>query len=420
MRPGAVGGAVPADEGSAVGFRARTPAQTNSRGLTVDWLHDERTGCWSVQTTMTVNEYIDLVRAAHEAQGALTGQRDVLTTTTAKRIRARMIADIKMGAVLPPVVIGAVVSEARHAAFPGPAAESIADLLDDSDPRDLSIIDGMQRTAALMEAAKEHTQVGARPLRVEFWLASSVRAMIYRMLVLNTGQVPWTMSRQLSVVYGPLLKEIRANVPEIDKMPSPEAPGRRVGPAQYSSEAVVELYIAFSLRKTAVDTREAVSDEFSRLDFVDNLAEAEFQGQFYGALALLTRLDKAFSRYDGEPSGRMARGRHVFDAQPARIGFIVAIGIAILGRPGANRAPEERIATLAELESAEATLLKRLEVMTQEELADFLRLDVLREVLDRRVGQVGRYERSVYFEAFKVLVEERFALDNLEQCWRAN
>ncbi len=58
--------------------------------------------------------------------------------------------------------------------------------------------------------------------------------------------------------------------------------------------------------------------------------------------------------------------------------------------------------------------------MDQELLGDFLRLDVLNEVLDKRVGQVGRYERLVFSEAFKVLIEEDFSLDNMEPCWRAS
>ena len=166
--------------------------------------------------------------------------------------------------------------------------------------------------------------------------------MIYRMLVLNTGQVPWTMSRQLSVVFSPLLFEIRQHVPELEKVPSPDNPGRRVGPGQYSSDAIVELYIAFSLRKTAVDAKEAVSDEFSRLDFVENLSEPEFQDQFYETLALMARLDKAFSRYEMGSPGRFTKGRNIFDGQPARIGFVVAIGTAVLGRPGTTRNPSER------------------------------------------------------------------------------
>jgi hypothetical protein len=386
----------------------------------VDWLFDARTDCWSLQTTMSVQSYLKLVNEAHQTQGALSGQRDVLTTTTAKRIRARMISDLKLGAVLPPVVIGAVLSDDLFQTLPLEAASSIDEVLPGSDFGSLSIIDGMQRTAAIMEASRDEPEFGEKRIRVEFWLTTSVRAMVYRMLVLNTGQVPWTMTRQLSVVFTPLLKEIRQNVPELDKVPSPDNPGRRVAAAQYSSDAIVELYLAFSLRKTAVDTKEAVSDEFSRLDFVENLADDEFQSQFYGALSMMARLDKAFSRYDPGERERFTKGRNIFDGQPARIGFIVAVGTAVLGRPGANRPPEERVRRLNDLTAQQDVLVASLNSLSPDGLADFLRLDILREVLDRRVGQVGRYERAVFAEAFKVMVEEVFALDNLEPCWRAN
>lgn len=386
----------------------------------MDWLFDQRTQCWSVQTTMKVKDYVELVREAHQTQGAVSGQRDVLTTTTAKRIRSRMIADLKLGAVLPPVVIGAVISEEEIAGMPNRGATSIKDVLSAPEQTKLSIIDGMQRTAAILEASREDPGVLDFDLRVEFWLTTSVRAMVYRMLVLNTGQVPWTINRQLTVVYAPLLEEIVRNVPDLEKVSSPDKPGRRVAGAQYSSEAIVELYIAFSLRKTAVDTKESVSDEFSRLDFVENLSDNEFQSQFYGALSMLARLDKAFSRFETGPEGRFSRGKAVFDGQPARIGFVVAVGAAVLGRPGASRPPEERVTRLEELEAAEQRLVGRLNAAEQAELTDFLRLDVLQEVLDRRVGQVGRYERAVFADAFKVLVEEKFELPNLEPCWRAN
>jgi hypothetical protein len=75
---------------------------------------------------------------------------------------------------------------------------------------------------------------------------------------------------------------------------------------------------------------------------------------------------------------------------------------------------------LKALTKAESQLIKNLDSYDDESLADYLRLDVLQEVLDRRVGQVGRYERAVFADAFKVLVEEEFSLDNLEPCWRAN
>ena len=65
-------------------------------------------------------------------------------------------------------------------------------------------------------------------------------------------------------------------------------------------------------------------------------------------------------------------------------------------------------------------LAERLNVMTVEKVGEFLKLDVLSETLDRRVGQVGRYERQVFFDAFQVLIGEKFNLTNMEPCWRAN
>jgi hypothetical protein len=367
-------------------------------------------------TTMSVGRYLRLVETAHDAQGSLSGQRGVLTTTTAKRIRARMVEDLEQGAILPPLVIGAVLPSERFASLDAEKSQSAEDFLPSEAP--ISIIDGMQRTAALIEAHRANDGVAERPIRVEFWLTDNVRAMIYRMLILNTGQVPWTISRQLSVVFAPLLEEIKANVGALEKMPSPDNPGRRVGAAQISSDSLVELYIAFSLRKTAVDTKEAISDEFSRLDFVDNLADPQFQTQFYGALSMLLELDKAFERYMG--SEVSPSGRYIFDRQPARIGFIVAVGIFLLGRPGADRPTAERTERLTTLQVAQNALLDQLKHYNQDELANFLKIDVLQEVLDKRVGQVGRYERGIFSDAFKILIEERFQVRDLEQCWRAN
>jgi hypothetical protein len=249
-------------------------------------------------------DYLDLVKDAHEQRGGIAGQRDVLKTTTAKRIRDRMISDIQAGAVLPPVVIGVVVDDKTAQALEsGPHDQ--ATLLQYIHDQELSIIDGMQRTASLLEAGTADSAVFDRDMRVEFWIAKSVRALIYRMLVLNTGQVPWTLARQLSVVYEPLLHEIKQNVKNLDKVFTPDKPGRRVGSGQFSSDSLVELYLAFSLRKTNVDPRESLSEEFSRLDFVQNLSDAAFQEHFYKILSLLVDLDLAFERYEGQRPGQV-------------------------------------------------------------------------------------------------------------------
>ncbi|GBG02321.1 hypothetical protein AZSI13_16480 [Azospira sp. I13] len=386
----------------------------------MDCLYDARTECFSYLLKTTLSRYIEMVKDAHSNRGGIVGQRDVLKTTTAKRIRERMISDICAGAILPPVVIGLVVDQEALENFkPGTITDEEAFLLAIKG-QELTIIDGMQRTAALIEASVQKGDLLTHEIRVEFWVAKSVASLIYRMLVLNTGQVPWTLARQLAVIYSPLLEEIKKRVKNIDRIFHPERPGRRVSSGQFSSDDIVELYLAFSLRKASFDTKETLSEEFSRLDFVDNLASRDFQEQFYDALAVLVNLDQAFDRLEIISDIRFKRGRDIFGSQPARIGFMVAISQYVLGRPGLDRTSEDRRQRMQWIIEWASALVAKLDVMSVEQLSEFLGLDVLSEVLDKRVSQVGRYERGVFIEAFKVLIDEKFDLPNMEPCWRAS
>lgn len=76
-----------------------------------DVLEDRRVNCLSVMTTMSTREYLQKVKSAYENRGGIAGQREKLQTTSAIRIRKRMVDDIRGGAVLPPVVIGLVLTK---------------------------------------------------------------------------------------------------------------------------------------------------------------------------------------------------------------------------------------------------------------------------------------------------------------------
>ncbi len=379
-------------------------------------------------TTMKVEDYLSFINVVHDNRGGIDGQRDVMKTTTARRIRERMVVDLKKGATIPPVVIGLVLDsenestsvENSSALVDGQIINAVSGKSNDG----LSIIDGMQRTRALRDAAVsdgegERTSVLDRQLRVEFWITNNVQSMIYRMLVLNTGQVPWTVARQLEVIYKPLLHAITENVPDIERIVDSDNKGRRVAPGQYAAKDLIELYLAFSSRKTTVETKEVVSQEYERLDLVDNLSNESFQDFFYAALGLMVRLDKSFGQL-GEHDDAKNGGRFIFDKQTARIGFMVAIGIKVLGRPSAEVDDMDKRRRLQKVIAGGANLVTKLSKMRLEELGRFLRLDVLTELLNQRVSQVGRYERSLFQDAFKVLMDDEFEVQNMEVCWRAN
>ena len=291
----------------------------------------------------------------------------------------------------------------------------------------VSIIDGMQRTTALLDAVKDKPEVAAGEVRIECWVSSKTDSLIYRMLVLNTGQVPWNLRRQLQVVYAPLIEELKEHV-HFERLLNPDKAERRTKGGEFSPESLIEAYLAFGLRRTEIDTQESLAEEFSRLDMAEAISTEKYAHYFYPVVQHLVDLDRAFSRLD-EPDAdenaatvgpRFEIGRNIFDSQPARVGFVVACALAILGRLGGDRTMDESNAALQAITEGAGSLVARLNNLSNEQLREFLGLDVLSErVLGQKRSAIGRYERSFFETAFKVLVEEKFAVPTLEVCWRA-
>ena len=385
------------------------------------WQKDARTGSYSFITEMTIRKYLEVVEKAYADRGGIAEQREPLKTATARRIRKRMLEDLILGAILPPLVLGVAIDDDTFSDLPLKQDQDLLAFLPEGSKNNIAIIDGMQRTTALLEACEKDIAVNDKIVRVEFWLAKSVHSLVYRMLVLNTGQVPWTLAKQLSVVYRSLISEISSNVDNIERIISDDSPGRRVNPGEYSSSILVELYLSFSSRKSNIDTKQAVSEQFAQLDFVENLSRNEFQVQFYEALRLMVDFDVAFSRYSPTESDgkRFKKGRNIFDAAPARIGFIVAIAQNVIGRAGTAREEAEQSSRLHSLIETLKLLLKKINSLDEEELAKFLALDVLQQVLEVRSGKVGEFERAVFEKAFSVLIDENVELTGMESCWRA-
>lgn len=392
------------------------------------FLKDSRVGCLSVMFGMTIEEYLSIAQKAYEDKGGLTGQRAPLKTTTGKRIRARLVEDIKRGAVIPPVVIGVVISEELEEVSEFSLAVVSRHLTTEWSNK-ISIIDGMQRTTALLEAFNENpSSIGVKEVRVECWISKNTEALIYRMLVLNTGQVPWDIKRQLMVVYRPLIDEMKEKI-QFDRLLDSEKSERRTRGGQFNAVSLVELYIAFGIRKTEIDPQESLADEFSRLDIAESIASEKYDDFFYPIIDTMVKLDKSFSRLDLidpealdeelEAAGKFSNGRHIFDKQPARIGYVVACTVYVLGRLGMNKEAAESAAAAHALTDQCSALSAKLNEMSENELASFLALDVLRDRLSgQKRSAVGRYERTFFESAFKILIEQKFFVPSMEACWR--
>ena len=82
-----------------------------SFGAFLSFIQDKRVDCWSALIEFQVDEYLSLVENAYHSRGGIRFQREPLRTTSARRIRSRLVDDLKRGAVIPPLVIGIVIAD---------------------------------------------------------------------------------------------------------------------------------------------------------------------------------------------------------------------------------------------------------------------------------------------------------------------
>lgn len=387
-----------------------------------DILEDSRVNCLSVMTTMSIRDYLEKVRSAYENRGGIAGQREKLQTTSAIRIRKRMVDDIQAGAVLPPVVIGIVLSVKLLRSFRTATTLVRQEIIRTVDAERFSIIDGMQRTTALIEAFEGSVPSPDRRVRVEFWIAAGTGSLIYRMLVLNTGQVPWNLRRQIEVVFRSLVVELKQSVQELEVLESNQ-PRRRSRGGQFQADDLVELFLVFGARKEKINIRERLADEFTRLDFMEAAAKNDFTQSFCKTLEELVQLDIGFDRYRStrQDPGRFVSGKDLFASQPACVGFMTALALEVFGRPGVERGETEQGKRLRDLIQKLSVLRKHLSALDDEAVGEFLCLRTLNESLSRiKTSQsVGDSEREYFLKAFQVLLEEGGKLQDMEPCWRA-
>ncbi|VVN71299.1 hypothetical protein PS689_00441 [Pseudomonas fluorescens] len=387
------------------------------------FLEDKRVKCVSGLGRLQVREYLALVEEVYAENGGIPGQRAPLKTKTGINIRKRMIDDILAGAILPPIVIGAVVSdEIFEQATKCNTNDQFSDLIKSINTSSLSIIDGMQRTTALSSAIND---VGGgnycQHIRVDLWLARSIDSLVYRMLVLNTGQVPWDIKRQLETIYKQVLLEIEKRVPSIDVFNIDEKE-RRSGAGQYRSTRIVELFLAFSSRKPHIEVKEKVAEDFARMEATEATSNEQALPAFISTMKLLADLDVAFSTTATAPdhldsTTRFREGRDIFTSAPASIGFAAAAAQHLLGKPGYPFDFINLPKRLEGLSTSVSNITNKIFVAADKgEFIDYLTLN---QKISARSGRIGEYEREFFFRAFEHMFAYAETLETLTPCWSA-
>ena len=385
--------------------------------------YDERSECLSILTSMSLIEYKAISFDSFQSGGNLDGQRDVIRKSTiASKIRKRMNDDFVAGAIFPSVVIGILLNDSIYEKVKSKSVD-FSDVIRQVRHNDISIIDGMQRSNIYFsnfQSCKE------KKIRVEFWISNKSVKLLYRMLVLNTGQVPWNTCRQIEVIFSNLSQSIMQSVyekyPELNnriEIISVDDNKRRTQAGKFHKSTMIEMYMGFNTRNVKVEVSDELADEFQRFDMMESIEKDINFTIFVDVLACLFRLDLCFSNCpDTADNGQFSSGKDLFASAPVCLGFIVACAEYIMGKIPVERTPEQKSEKSTHLISQVDTIIKQ----TEEHHNNYLSLESLNDLIAQLPKtRIGDEMRRTFKNAFSELLRynDLDEINSLEAFWRS-
>lgn len=265
----------------------------------IDIIRDNRIAATSVLLDMTFAEY---QRLAEGAEQNLDIQRRIVRGF---KPYEQLRKDLRDGCLIPPPVLAT-----KQGILPDPSQQdSFVAGLEQLSPEHVYIVDGLQRTNAINQVidAFEDTDSEAaflnRHLRVEVWPDISLKALTYRMILLNAGQKPMSLRHQLEVVSSALCDHLKSELGSQISIYREKETDRRSGPAEYRFSLIASSFQAFVQKSPHIDLRNEVVAELNTMDALESYGRSIAPGSnadptttFVEYVRFLVRLDQEVCR----------------------------------------------------------------------------------------------------------------------------
>lgn len=230
----------------------------NIEALAID--RDDRLRSYCVTAKCTYRDFLWLTEGAERN---LEIQRSIIKGT---KSYATLRSDLKRGCVLPPIVLAVTVNlaEGPEVTLSNRHLDQLSTDLSNVVSENVYVIDGLQRTNAIRQAADEldgeaREAFLGRSLRVEMWLNIPFSAIAYRMLLLNAGQRPMSVKHQVEVLSSKLVGDL-ADVPQLDIFRVLDT-RRRTQPGQFALAKIAQAFQAWLQGQPNLDLRNTVMEE---------------------------------------------------------------------------------------------------------------------------------------------------------------
>ncbi|WP_166333013.1 hypothetical protein [Sphingobacterium chungjuense] len=182
----------------------------------------------------------------------------------------RLKNDIKQGALLPGITLAIEFSEVEkyYELIDRGDYSGVADLL--SQENEIYILDGLQRTYIIDDLIRENTEFkDGQKLLLEIWFEENIDHLIYRLIVLNSGQRQMSMRHQVELLFITLKKNLANDVQGLELYLEKENQIRSK-PKKFAFDKIVNSYYSFLTKSAEIDRDNLVVKKLNEDDVLSS------------------------------------------------------------------------------------------------------------------------------------------------------
>jgi hypothetical protein len=365
----------------------------------IGFTKDYRTNTNVMYAQILVNEYFDLIG---ENYNKFQFQRKKEAHKGYKRLKE----DLKEGALIPGITL----------AIEPSIAERLVSIIEKDDKKGLIakiedikdniyILDGLQRTHKIKELLDSKVEFKKnQKLLLEIWVEPNISHLVYRLIVLNSGQKPMSMRHQIELLFTTMRVTLGNKISGLEIIVENQESSRKKA-KQFAFDRLVTAYYSFLMKTPEVDKASIVSEKLLEEKIMDE-SEAYLSdsfNSFTNYLKKYTELDEQLFRVYNNTG--LNTFRNWFADANVINSFFAAIGRLVENR-------SDRI------DEGIDNLLKLLSTASNGE--DVLNLEkykeIKSEVADPSIYNVGYATRLLLFGSFTEYLRDEGETSLLD-CW---
>lgn len=366
----------------------------------IGYTKDLRTNTNVLYAKINIDDYLDLVGTNYNKFN-LQRKREI------HKGYDRLMSDLRKGALIPTMTLAIEPSIAKsfvHLAEEKNNEEIKKRILEIKD--NIYILDGLQRTHKIKELISDNVTFSPdQKLLLEIWIEPEINHLLYRLIVLNSGQKPMSMRHQIELLFTTMRVTLNRQIPDLEILVENEEE-KRTKAKQIPFERLVTAYKSFLIGSPEVDKDLLISEKIVEEKILEN-NEAYLTATFVDFRNYLIKycdLDFELFRIC-KTDNTLNSFRNWFADSNVINSFFAAIGM--LNEDRAKRVNTAIDKLLADLKSAKVG-------------EDILNLNdykmIKEEVADPKLFNVGYATRKLLTDSFNEYFRDE-GHTSLQKCW---